>query len=134
MTGRLEGKVALITGAARGQGRMHTIRLAEEGADVIAIDALVDYDAIDYRVNALCPGTCNTPMVTQNAATWRLVRPDLPSPTLEDAEQVFTFISPMGRPWIESIDVANALVWLASDEARYITGAVIPIDQGFQNR
>jgi NAD(P)-dependent dehydrogenase (short-subunit alcohol dehydrogenase family) len=36
--GRVEGKVALITGAARGQGRSHAIRLAEEGADIIAID------------------------------------------------------------------------------------------------
>src|SRR5690242_14100709 len=36
--GRVEGKVALITGAARGQGRSHAVRLAEEGADIIAID------------------------------------------------------------------------------------------------
>jgi (+)-trans-carveol dehydrogenase len=39
MTGRVEGKVAFITGAARGQGRSHAIRLAEEGADIIAVDA-----------------------------------------------------------------------------------------------
>ncbi|WP_127125476.1 mycofactocin-coupled SDR family oxidoreductase [Georgenia sp. SYP-B2076] len=38
MTGRLEGKVALITGAARGQGRSHAVRLAQEGADIIAVD------------------------------------------------------------------------------------------------
>src|SRR5271170_3229631 len=38
MSGRLEGKVAFITGAARGQGRSHAVRLAEEGADIIAID------------------------------------------------------------------------------------------------
>ncbi|MEQ3551411.1 mycofactocin-coupled SDR family oxidoreductase [Pseudonocardia nematodicida] len=38
MSGRLEGKVALITGAAHGQGRSHAIRLAEEGADIIAVD------------------------------------------------------------------------------------------------
>src|ERR1022692_4317685 len=38
MTGRMEGKVAFITGAARGQGRSHAIRLAQEGADIIAID------------------------------------------------------------------------------------------------
>lgn len=39
MTGRVEGKVALVTGAARGQGRAHCVRLAEEGADIIAVDA-----------------------------------------------------------------------------------------------
>ena len=38
MAGRVEGKVAFITGAARGQGRSHAVRLAQEGADVIAID------------------------------------------------------------------------------------------------
>ncbi|PRC46396.1 SDR family mycofactocin-dependent oxidoreductase, partial [Mycobacterium sp. ITM-2017-0098] len=38
MGGRVEGKVAFITGAARGQGRSHAVRLAEEGADIIAID------------------------------------------------------------------------------------------------
>ena len=38
MPGRVEGKVAFITGAARGQGRSHAVRLAEEGADIIAVD------------------------------------------------------------------------------------------------
>jgi NAD(P)-dependent dehydrogenase (short-subunit alcohol dehydrogenase family) len=38
MTGTLEGKVAFITGAARNQGRSHALRLAEEGADIIAVD------------------------------------------------------------------------------------------------
>ena len=38
MTGRVEGKVAFITGAARGQGRSHALRLAQEGADIIAVD------------------------------------------------------------------------------------------------
>ncbi len=36
--GKLDGKVAFITGAARGQGRSHAIRLAQEGADIIAVD------------------------------------------------------------------------------------------------
>ena len=38
MAGRVEGKVAFITGAARGQGRSHAVRLAQEGADIIAVD------------------------------------------------------------------------------------------------
>ena len=40
MSGRLEGKVAFVTGAARGQGRAHAVRMAEEGADVIAVDVV----------------------------------------------------------------------------------------------
>lgn len=46
--GRAAGKVAFITGAARGQGREHAIRLAEEGADIIAVDVCADIDAAGY--------------------------------------------------------------------------------------
>ena len=48
MAGRVEGKVAFITGAARGQGRSHAIRLAVEGADIIAIDSLTDVADVTY--------------------------------------------------------------------------------------
>jgi SDR family mycofactocin-dependent oxidoreductase len=48
MAGRVEGKVAFVTGAARGQGRSHAIRLAEEGADIIAVDACRDYETVGY--------------------------------------------------------------------------------------
>ena len=47
---RLAGKVAFITGAARGQGRSHAVRLAEEGADIIAVDALAGMQTIEYRM------------------------------------------------------------------------------------
>lgn len=48
MTGRLEGKVAFITGAARGQGRSHAVRLAQEGCDVIAVDVCRDVETVPY--------------------------------------------------------------------------------------
>jgi SDR family mycofactocin-dependent oxidoreductase len=50
MAGRVEGKVAFITGAARGQGRSHAIRLAEEGADIIAVDICRDYPTVGYAL------------------------------------------------------------------------------------
>ena len=46
--GRVDGKVALISGAARGQGRHHAIRLAEEGADVILLDICADIPGVGY--------------------------------------------------------------------------------------
>ncbi|RVW00967.1 mycofactocin-coupled SDR family oxidoreductase [Rhodococcus spongiicola] len=46
MSGRVEGKVAFITGAARGQGRSHAVRLAEEGADIIAVDICENIDTV----------------------------------------------------------------------------------------
>lgn len=46
--GRVEGKVAFITGAARGQGRSHAVRLAQEGADIIAVDIVENVDSVPY--------------------------------------------------------------------------------------
>jgi (+)-trans-carveol dehydrogenase len=67
MTGRVAGKVALVTGAARGQGRSHALRLAEEGADIIAVDICAQIGAV---------------------------------------------------------------LWLACDESRYVTGITLPVDAG----
>src|SRR3954468_11553715 len=50
MTGRVEGKVAFITGAARGQGRAHAVRLAAEGADIIAVDICAPIDSVPYAL------------------------------------------------------------------------------------
>lgn len=46
--GRVEGKVALITGAGRGQGRNHARRLAAEGADIVVVDRWADIDSVPY--------------------------------------------------------------------------------------
>ena len=46
--GTLDGKVAFITGAARGQGRSHAVRLAAEGADIIAVDICETFDSMNY--------------------------------------------------------------------------------------
>jgi SDR family mycofactocin-dependent oxidoreductase len=48
VTGKLEGKVVFITGAARGQGRSHAVRLAAEGADIIAVDICRQIDSVSY--------------------------------------------------------------------------------------
>jgi NAD(P)-dependent dehydrogenase (short-subunit alcohol dehydrogenase family) len=50
--GRLTGKVAFITGAARGQGRSHALRLAGEGADIIAMDLCAQIDTVNYPLGA----------------------------------------------------------------------------------
>ena len=57
MAGRLEGKVAFITGAARGQGRAHAVRMAQEGADIIAVDICRQIDSNNYpALHARGPG------------------------------------------------------------------------------
>ena len=51
MSGRMEGKVAFVTGAARGQGRSHAVRLAEEGADIIAVDICRQIESNPYPLS-----------------------------------------------------------------------------------
>jgi len=51
--GQLDGKVALITGAARGQGRSHALRLAQEGADVIAVDICRQIDSVSFPMSTV---------------------------------------------------------------------------------
>jgi SDR family mycofactocin-dependent oxidoreductase len=271
--GRVDGKVALVTGAARGQGRSHAVRLAEEGADIIAVDlcdqigtvhydmptasdlgetttqieafgrrviaAEVDVrdtaalravveesveqlgrldilvanagifsfgpvlelseetwrDVIDVnltgvwrtcvaaipamiaaghggsviltssvagltafrntahyvvskygvvglmkclalelgehgiRVNSVNPTAVATPMIL-NEPTFKLFLPDSANPTLDEFAAVNQGSHVLPVPWVESEDVANAVLFLASDESRYMTGVALPVDAG----
>ncbi|MGH3641432.1 MAG: mycofactocin-coupled SDR family oxidoreductase [Mycobacterium sp.] len=275
--GRVEGKVAFITGAARGQGRSHAVRLAEEGADIIAVDLCKNIDSIGYslatpedleettqfvektgqrivtaqadvreaaqlkealengiselgkvdivvaqagiagmkgnpplqtwtdvintnlvgtinaiqvalphlqegasiiatgstaalmdtakkdnpgndpggmaymtakrllsqyvhdlatelsvrgiRANVVHPTNCNTDML-QSEPMYRSFRPDLEHPTRADAEPVFGIQQAMRIPFIEPEDISNAILWLASDESRYVTGLQLRVDGG----
>lgn len=275
MGGRVEGKVAFITGAARGQGRSHAVRLAEEGADIIAIDVcrkissdsripsstpdelaetadlvknlgrrivtaevdVRDHDAMkevvdsgveqlgrldiivanagignggqtldktseedwddmidvnlsgvwksvkaavphlisggnggsiiltssvgglkpyphtghyiaakhgviglmrtfavelgqhSIRVNAVCPTNVNTPLF-MNDGTMKLFRPDLENPGVEDLKVAAQFMHVLPVGWVEPIDISNAVLFLASDESRYVTGLPVTVDAG----
>lgn len=275
MGGRVEGKVAFITGAARGQGRSHAVRLAEEGADIIAVDVCApvssntqippatpdelaetadlvkglnrrivtaevdvrDFDALDavvrsgveqlgrldivvanagignggqtldktseddwtdmidvnlsgvwktiksavphllsggrggsiiltssvgglkayphtghyiaakhgviglmrtfavelgqhsIRVNAVCPTNVNTPLF-MNEGTKKLFRPDLENPGVDDLAVAAQFMHVLPVGWVEPVDVSNAVLFLASDESRFITGLPVTVDAG----
>ena len=275
MAGRVEGKVAFITGAARGQGRAHAVRLAQEGADIIAVDIckkidtvdliaastpedlaetadlvkghnrriytaevdVRDYDALkaavdagveqmgrldiivanagignggqtldktsetdwtamidvnlggvwktvkagvphilaggrggsiiltssvgglkayphtghyvaakhgvvglmrtfavelgaqNIRVNSVHPTNVNTPLF-MNEPTMKLFRPDLENPGPEDMKVVGQLMHTLPIGWVEPEDIANAVLFLASDEARYVTGVTLPVDGG----
>lgn len=81
------------------------------------------------RVNAVHPGNVATRMV-QNESTYRTYRPDLEHPTEADAEVLFRNFHAMGVPLLDPIDVSHAVVYLASDESRYLTGVQLKIDAG----
>ena len=274
MAGRLEGKVAFVTGAARGQGRSHALRMAQEGADIIAVDIEGQIDTVPYamataddmaetvqqiealdrrivaskadvrdfdelkgaldagvaelgrldvvsanagifsfgtmeelseqefddmidvnlkgvwhaakaaiphlrankggsmiltsstagilavpnighyvaakhgvvglmktlalelapdmiRVNSVHPTSVDTDMI-QNAATYELFAPDLPEDqrTKETLQERFAAMNVLPIPWVEAVDISNAVLWLASDESRYVTGLQLKVDAG----
>jgi len=81
------------------------------------------------RVNAICPTAVDTPMI-QNERLYRLFRPDLDNPGKEDVQAGFQAMNLLPIPWIDPVDVSNAIVWLASDAARYVTGVTLPVDAG----
>jgi SDR family mycofactocin-dependent oxidoreductase len=274
MTGRVEGKVAFVSGAARGQGRSHAVRLAQEGADIIAVDVCGPIDNLAYphatpedlaetvdlvkghgrrivaeqvdvreydglkaavdsgveqlgrldiivanagvgtdgrklhkiredvwqdmidinltgvwhtvkagvphvlsggrggsivltssvggrkaypntghycaakhgviglmrtfavelgaqmvRVNAVLPTQVSTTMV-MNDNTYRLFRPDLENPGPDDFAPISQMMHTLPVPWVDAVDISNAVLFLASDESRYITGVSLPVDAG----
>lgn len=81
------------------------------------------------RVNSIHPTTVATPMLL-NPVNYRLFRPDLENPTLADVDPVYRTLNALPVPYVEPDDISNALLFLASDEGRYITGVALPIDAG----
>ena len=66
----------------------------------------------------------------QNEPTWRLFRPDLEHPTRRTSPRASQSVNALPIPWVEPVDISNAVLFLASDEARYITGVTLPVDAG----
>lgn len=81
------------------------------------------------RANVIHPTNCNTDML-QSDPMYRQFRPDLDQPTRADAEPLFAIQQAMPIPYVEPLDISNAVLWLASDEARYVTGMQLRVDGG----
>jgi SDR family mycofactocin-dependent oxidoreductase len=81
------------------------------------------------RVNAVLPTHVNTPLL-MNEATYRAFRPELEDPGPDDLASVCQTFHVLPIPWVTAEDISNAVLFLASDEARYITGVALPVDAG----
>ncbi len=82
------------------------------------------------RVNAVCPTTVRTPLVI-NDATFELFAPDVQNPGEDDVREPFEALNILpGVAWIEPSDVSDAVLFLCSDAAKYITGVALPVDAG----
>jgi (+)-trans-carveol dehydrogenase len=81
------------------------------------------------RVNSVHPTFVNTPMLL-NEGLYKMVRPDLENPGPDDLAPFCQAFHTLPIPWVEADDISNAVLFLASDESRYITGVTLPIDAG----
>lgn len=81
------------------------------------------------RVNAVHPTNCNTDML-HSPPMYKAFRKDLTDPKRADAEEAFPHMQAMPIPYVEPDDISHAVVYLASDESRYVTGLQLPVDGG----
>jgi NAD(P)-dependent dehydrogenase (short-subunit alcohol dehydrogenase family) len=89
--------------------------------------------AFGVTVNAVAPGNVSTPMI-HNDVLYGLMRPDLEHPTAEDVAPGMAELHVQPVPWLEPEEITAAVVFLASDAARHITGSVIDVDAGASAR
>jgi (+)-trans-carveol dehydrogenase len=89
--------------------------------------------ASSVRVNAILPSNVRTGML-DNEVTAALFRPDLEDPSLEDGAATLQALHVLPVPWVESEDIANAALFLASDDARYVTGSELLVDAGLVHK
>jgi SDR family mycofactocin-dependent oxidoreductase len=102
---------------------------------VIGLCKSVAYELASFgvTVNAIAPGNVSTPMI-HNDALYGLMRPDLDHPTREDVAPGMADLHVQPVPWLEPEEITAAVVFLASEEARHITGSVIDVDAGASAR
>jgi SDR family mycofactocin-dependent oxidoreductase len=105
---------------------------AKHGLQGIAKTLALELGPDRIRVNTVNPTNVDTPMI-QNDYVRHLFMPDVESPTRADAEapnSPYTSMTALGIPWVDANDISEAVLFLASDAARFITGVALPVDGG----
>jgi len=136
MIERGEGGSIIITSSTAGiKGYANTAHYTASKHAVVGLARSMANELAPYmiRVNTVHPTSVDTPMI-QNEMTYGLFRPDLEHPTRDDAREAFQALNALPIPWVEARDISNAVLWLASDEARYVTGIMVPVDAGMTQK
>ncbi|SFN36702.1 SDR family mycofactocin-dependent oxidoreductase [Pseudonocardia ammonioxydans] len=113
----------------KGNGGVAHYTAAKHGVTGLMKAMTHEFAPHGIRVNSVHPTTVDTDMI-QHDAQYKLFRPDLEAPTAEDAKAGFASLNIMPIPWVETSDITTAVLFLASDDARYITGVALPVDAG----
>jgi (+)-trans-carveol dehydrogenase len=125
------GAIVITSSGAglRGMRNMAAYVASKHGVVGLARALAVELAEYKIRVNTLHPATVNTPMI-HNDASYKLFRPDLEHPTMDDATVALSTLTAMHVPWVEPADVTEALLYLVSDAGRYVSGVALPVDTG----
>ena len=133
MVERGEGGSVVLTSSTAGlRAYANTAHYTAAKHGVIGLMKVLAQEAGPHRVrvNAVCPTTVRTPLVI-NDSTFELFAPHLENPTEDDVREPFESLNILpGVAWIEPEDVSDAVLFLCSDAAKYITGVALPIDAG----
>ena len=133
MVERGEGGSVVLTSSTAGlRAYANTAHYTAAKHGVIGLMKVLAQEAGPHRirVNAVCPTTVRTPLVI-NDATFELFAPHLENPTEDDVREPFESLNILpGVAWVEPSDVSDAVVFLCSDAAKFITGVALPIDAG----
>jgi SDR family mycofactocin-dependent oxidoreductase len=131
-TGSIAGLIAskMPPGAAGPQGPGGAgYSFAKQLVDSYTIQLAGQLAPQSIRANVIHPTNVNTDMLN-SAPMYRQFRPDLESPTRDDALLAFPAMQAMPTPYVEPSDISNAVCFLASDESRYVTGLQFKVDAG----
>ena len=133
MVERGEGGSVVLTSSTAGlRAYANTAHYTAAKHGVIGLMKVLAQEAGPHRirVNAVCPTTVRTPLVI-NDATFELFAPHLEHPTEDDVREPFESLNILpGVAWVEPSDVSDAVLFLCSDAAKFITGVALPIDAG----
>jgi SDR family mycofactocin-dependent oxidoreductase len=133
MVERAEGGSLVLTSSTAGlRAYQNTAHYTAAKHGVIGLMKVLAQEVGPHgiRVNAVCPTTVRTPLVI-NDATFELFAPDVENPGEDDVREAFEGLNILpGVAWIEPGDVSDAVLFLCSDAAKYITGVALPIDAG----
>ncbi len=126
------GAIVITSSTAGLKGVPNTVHYTAAKHGVVGIMRTLanEFAPHSIRVNSVHPTGVDTVMI-QNPRTWGLFTPGDPEPTREKAEPVFQATNALPVPWLDPVDISNAILFLVSDEARYVTGVTLPVDAGF---